>query len=68
MSYYKADELKGLIASERLKNCSVIETKNKNITDVLNELNMGIKLWKIFVILALIFLAGEVILLRIWKK
>lgn len=64
---FKAEELKTLIDKEGLKNCSVIETRNKNMTEVLNELNMGIKLWKIFIILALIFLACEVILLRLWK-
>lgn len=65
---FKIEELKKQVDDAGLKNCSVIETRNKNITDVLNELNMGIKLWKIFIILALIFLAGEVILLRLWKK
>jgi hypothetical protein len=64
---YKSAELKKLIDDSGLENCTIIESRNKNITDVLNELNMGIKLWKIFIILALIFLAVEVILLRLWK-
>jgi len=50
-----------------LKNTKLLEGKAKSLSVVVSELNQGIKLWKTFVLLALLFLALEVVLLRLWK-
>jgi hypothetical protein len=42
----------------------VITDTGKLFSNVLEELNVGIKLWKWFVLLALLCLAGEVVILR----
>ncbi len=61
------DELKKLIEENGLKNVFIMDNSVKPLSTMLMELNHGIKLWKLFIILALLFLAGEVILLRYWK-
>ena len=48
-------------------NFSVVETNNKSLAITLTELNEGIKLWKLFVWLALAFIVSEVLLIRLLK-
>jgi hypothetical protein len=45
-------------------NFKVIQETGKPFGEVLDELNIGIKLWRWFVVLALLCLAGEVVVLR----
>lgn len=61
------DEIKQHINKSHLKNAQLLEAKVKSLPLLISELNQGIKLWKTFVLLALLFLAGEVIILRFWK-
>lgn len=67
VSAYSAAELKELCAKNGLTNISVLETSAKNLTESILELHAGIRLWKLFIILALVFLAAEVFILRFWK-
>ena len=64
---YTAAEIKSIIEKQNLKNVRLIDSKAKPISQIVTELNQGIKLWKTFILLALLFLAAEVILLRFWK-
>jgi hypothetical protein len=64
---YTAAELKEMATKAGLKNVTVIENTGKNLTTVIEELNLGTRLWKLFIILALVCLAAEVALLRLWK-
>jgi hypothetical protein len=41
-----------------------LDVSEKPISGALEDINKGLILWKLFVILALLFLAAEVILLR----
>jgi hypothetical protein len=50
-----------------LKKTDVLDLKDKSISKVIEEINQGIRLWKIFIILALLFLVTEVLLLRFLK-
>lgn len=43
------------------------ETAEANFTAVVGEKNQGISLWRWCIILALLFLAAEVLILRFWK-
>ena len=45
----------------------VFESNNKQLNDILIEQEQGKKLWKFCVILALLFLATEIALLRLMK-
>jgi hypothetical protein len=51
-----------------LFNVMVISPSERSLTASITELNKGFQLWKTFIILALLFLLGEVILLRFWKR
>lgn len=64
---YTAAELQEMCGKNGLKNFTVLESSAKPLADVISEMSQGIKLWKIFIILALVFLAGEVLLLRFKK-
>ena len=61
-------ELEKMIISSGLPDVKVITATNRSLSSVITEMNKGFQLWKIFIILALIFLLGEVILLRFWKS
>jgi len=64
---YKINELTNLTDKAVLNNYFVLDFKNKPLSQVLTQLNQGIRLWKLFIILALIFLAIEIVLLRFFK-
>ncbi|MBE9491926.1 MAG: hypothetical protein IMY70_03485, partial [Bacteroidetes bacterium] len=61
------EELKGLLQKADMKNTTLFADNKKPIAQSLQELNRGIRLWKLFIIFALIFLASETIMLRLWK-
>lgn len=65
MKCYDIDEIETLIQDKGLKNIHVLDVEDKPVSKLLEELNQGIKLWKLFVLLALLFLAAEVFLLRL---
>lgn len=52
--------------SDELENVDIFDTQS-DISGTLSEMQYGKRLWKTFLIFALIFLAAEVILLRLWK-
>jgi hypothetical protein len=62
-----ADEIISNINKAELKNVQLINDKNKPVSQVIREINQGKPLWKIFVLLALLLLAAEVLFLRFWK-
>jgi hypothetical protein len=67
LNFYTPQEISDEIGKSHIKYTSVIETQSKNFTQVFNEIQHGRKLWKIFLILALLFLMAEVIIIRFWK-
>jgi len=67
MKCFVPDEITSFIDKNAMKNTMMLEGKAKSLAAVVSELNQGIKLWKTFVLLALLFLASEVVLLRLWK-
>jgi hypothetical protein len=64
---YSSDELESLKNSAGLKNVTVLETEDKSLARMLSEINEGVRLWKLCVILALVFLAAELLLLKFLK-
>ncbi len=64
---YHPDKVKEILKTKGLNSFTLIELGDKNLEQVLDELKHGVQLWKYFIILALIFLAGEVLILRLWK-
>ncbi len=64
---YLPEKVKEIIKTNGLNSFTLIELGDKNIEQVLDEFERGVQLWKYFIILALIFLAGEVLILRFWR-
>lgn len=65
LSYYSTDELTD--ESAGFKNFTLLKSSEKSLTQTINEINLGIRFWKLCIILALLFLGAEVLLLRFWK-
>jgi hypothetical protein len=61
------DELKDKLIINNLKNIRVLKTDSKNLKEYISEVEQGKKLWKLCIILALFFLATEVLLIRFMK-
>lgn len=68
MNFMTKDDLQKQIDEKGLKNIQIIETNEKTLTNALQEVNDGKKLWKLFLILALIFLAAEILIIRLFKN
>lgn len=64
---YTAGELVTLYENAALKNFSLIDVEDKDVSKVLADMSRGTKLWKWCILFALLFLAAEVLLLRFWK-
>jgi hypothetical protein len=60
--------LEKMLNNSGMPDVKIISTSGKSLSTVISELNKGFRLWKTFIILALIFLLGEVILLRFWRS
>ncbi len=64
---YTSSELEKILKDHNLNNFHLLKPGNRSLTGVISQMNTGVQLWKLFVLLTLLFLLGEVILLRIWK-
>lgn len=67
MDFYQPDELTGLFADSGIPYVTLISGTNRPFSVVLDELSRGVRLWKWFVVLALVCIAGEVLIIRLWK-
>jgi hypothetical protein len=67
LTCYTVEELTKLIGEKNLKNVSLIEDAQSNITNQILREAGGTKLWKLFIILTLLFVTTEVALLRLLK-
>jgi len=67
MNFMSQEDLQKQIDEKGLKNISIIEADEKIVTNALQEVNDGKKLWKLFLILALMFLAAEILIIRLFK-
>ncbi len=66
--YWDINEIKTLISSKNLKNFKFLEFENiKEFATVLKNISQGKQIWKIFILLSLLFFAIEILLIRIWK-
>ncbi|MEI7594599.1 MAG: BatA domain-containing protein [Bacteroidota bacterium] len=67
LSYFSNEEIEKIIDKNQLNNFKLINAKDKNLSQYISDLNVGKRFWKIFVLLALLFLTIEVLLLKYLK-
>lgn len=67
LDFYSNSELKDIIESRGLLSFSILEGQQQQITQSIKEFNQGRQLWKLFLMLALVFILVEVLLIR-WMK
>lgn len=63
LSYYTKAELAKMLP----ENGVVLQSGNASIKSIVTEENIGLQLWKLCIILALVFLAAEIVLIRYFK-
>ena len=68
MNFMTKEDLQKQIDENGLKNMFIIEPNEKTLTNALQEVNDGNKLWKLFLILALVFLTAEILIIRLFKN
>lgn len=67
MRFYDKENLQKQIDELNIKNFTVINANESNLTSTLKETSDGKKLWKLFLILALLFLLCEILIIRLIK-
>lgn len=68
MNFYNPGELQKMVDETGVRNMTVIAPGGKNLSEALQEVNDGKKLWKLCLILALVFLAAEILIIRLFKN
>jgi hypothetical protein len=68
MKFAGKSDLQDLIGRYSLTDTRIIEDMGKPLSEAIKDMNQGTRLWKLFIILALVFLAIEILLLRIWNE
>lgn len=68
MNFMSQEDLQKQIDEKGLRNIQIIEPNEKTLTNALQEVNDGKKLWKLFLILALVFLLSEILIIRLFKN
>lgn len=67
LSYYTGDEVLTLAKQSGLVRSQLIEGKSQTLSETIEELDQGKQLWKLFLALALLFVAVEAAIIRFWK-
>ena len=67
MNFYSVMDLQSNVEELNLKNVSIVSVNESSLMSAIKETNNGDKLWKLFIILALVFLLIEVIVIRLFK-
>ncbi|MFC5283969.1 BatA domain-containing protein [Pedobacter alpinus] len=65
LNFYNLTDLENIF---QLSGNQIIESKEKITTQQIKEVNLGWSLWKLCLILTLVFLAAEVLLIRFFKN
>jgi hypothetical protein len=63
LSYFTPADLAKLLPAS----ATILEAGKGSLKNAVSEINIGLQLWKLCIILALIFLAAEILLVRYYK-
>lgn len=64
---YDAETLEDFVSEKDFKTIKVLENGNLPVSETILKLHQGDLLWRWFILAALLFLLGEVLILRYWK-
>jgi len=67
LRYFSEQELEDRLQEQQLRNATIVSEVERNFSEVLDELQNGKQLWKLALLLALLFILAEVLLARFWK-
>jgi hypothetical protein len=65
--FYSVEELNDQIDANNLKQIQLIDATEGQFSEILQDLNNGKQLWKLFILLAVFFLLCEIAVIRFWK-
>jgi len=65
--FFNSDELEEKLDLLQLKNASVIKNVESNFSEIFDEIENGKQLWKLCILLSLVFITSEVLISRFWK-
>jgi hypothetical protein len=67
LRYFSSNELESKIEIAGLRNASVVQNTESSFSEIFSELQHGKQLWKLSLLLALLFILAEVLIGRFWK-
>ena len=65
---FNPKEIEAAVKKHNIKNITVLKPSGLPFSKKIEQLNQGFPLWKLFVILALIFVAAEILLIRLFRS
>ncbi|MBC8005532.1 MAG: BatA domain-containing protein [Verrucomicrobia bacterium] len=65
--FLSEEEVNDQISVNNLEQMQLIDAKEENFSEVLQDLNNGKQLWKLFIFLSIAFLLTEMLVIRLWK-
>ncbi|MCS7077975.1 MAG: BatA and WFA domain-containing protein [Bacteroidia bacterium] len=67
LSHYHVEELESMLQAYQWKNTFLLKGTTKTLAQTLKDAQQGRQLWRLFIILSLIFLLIEILLLKFYK-
>lgn len=64
---YDKEALENLLADNQIEEVRIISPGQRDLGQVMHEMGMGQQLWRMMLLLALLFILIEVLILRFWK-
>ena len=67
LSYYSGNEIMKLVRQAGIQSTNLVEGKSQDLASAIKELDNGKQLWKLFLILGILFILTEAAIIRFWK-
>ncbi|MFA9389037.1 MAG: BatA domain-containing protein [Prolixibacteraceae bacterium] len=67
LSYYSNKELMTLVNQAGIENSNLVLGKSQELAATIKELDNGKQLWKLFLILGILFILAEAAIIKFWK-
>jgi hypothetical protein len=65
---YSSKEVEEILQKNNIKNIKINSSTNQNISNIVQEIQLGKSYWKLCIILALLFLLMEIMLIKFLKS